>query len=504
MVAELAHEGEPAKENAQNDPLMNPEDVSEDDPATEKRDASILQEEAEELPTERLHAAARRGDVDGIRQALALGAEMNSQDVWGLAALHSAALGGHAQAVALLLECRADLDSKSMRGQTALHLAVTEAHEVVVSILVGQRADVLMTTAHGTTVLTLAQLRKQGGSCERQVREELSRRWSQAEREVQNIRRQLQAAEAARGVAEAQLGGPPDGFQKQEEVPPSPTGSQDEGAVASTTGTPHVRSGRLRRSPNARRGGKGMRKSKTKSLFEATYWQYVERMVGEARLQGELAQRHVCLRPQASQTGGAQPRPVSSTEAKSSSGASLPSLDPEDTELAAVFKRLCDAGAEYRLRRAYRNLDGEVHAHNEKVMLERTGRTQDSWDKVVLDLRKSEEPVDWWKVELRECTEDVPVGPATFQAVFVSESGAFHDNEIIGSLGGVVRRKSRHNKIYYPEQTRLIHDPVSYEFGIHAKAAELRSEPLVEASVPCWRTTPVRWSHGTHAGIEAT
>mmetsp|Transcript_114547 Transcript_114547/g.311058 ORF Transcript_114547/g.311058 Transcript_114547/m.311058 type:complete len:394 (+) Transcript_114547:907-2088(+) len=55
----------------------------------------------------------------------------------------------------------------------------------------------------------------------------------------------------------------------------------------------------------------------------------------------------------------------------------------------------------------------------------------------------------------------------------------FHQGDVIGPLGGVMRRRARYEELYYPERRLMLHDPLVYRLGTRALTSDLRLEPLV-------------------------
>ncbi|RLN98402.1 hypothetical protein BBJ28_00013021 [Nothophytophthora sp. Chile5] len=66
---------------------------------------------------------AKEGNVGGVKQALLIGADMESTDENGWTSLLFAAWVGHKDVVELLLDQGASIDSQSNDGMTALHWA---------------------------------------------------------------------------------------------------------------------------------------------------------------------------------------------------------------------------------------------------------------------------------------------------------------------------------------------------------------------------------------------
>ncbi len=105
--------------------------------------------------------AARRGDLDTLRQLLAGGADIDARDAHGQTALMVAARHNHPAAVALLAGHGADLDHTAKFHLTALMIAVINGHVAIVRTLVSAGADRSVRGSgapgfHGKTALDLA------------------------------------------------------------------------------------------------------------------------------------------------------------------------------------------------------------------------------------------------------------------------------------------------------------------------------------------------------------
>lgn len=68
----------------------------------------------------RLMFLANEGDLDGIREALGSGADVDFKDIDGRTALHVAACQGYADVVELLIRMGADVDTQDRWGSTVL------------------------------------------------------------------------------------------------------------------------------------------------------------------------------------------------------------------------------------------------------------------------------------------------------------------------------------------------------------------------------------------------
>ena len=77
----------------------------------------------EDLPLVTLHEGVNRVDLQGIKDLLAKGADVNAKDFLGGTPLHAAALRGHKEIVQLLIAKGADVNAKTNNGTTPLDRA---------------------------------------------------------------------------------------------------------------------------------------------------------------------------------------------------------------------------------------------------------------------------------------------------------------------------------------------------------------------------------------------
>lgn len=83
--------------------------------------------------------AASSGDVERLKQALNIGADVNARDAAQNTALHLATIHAHADAMRLLIEHGADLDAQNSDLSTPLHL--TAKNMETIRILLEAGAD---------------------------------------------------------------------------------------------------------------------------------------------------------------------------------------------------------------------------------------------------------------------------------------------------------------------------------------------------------------------------
>jgi ankyrin repeat protein len=101
-----------------------------------------------------LRTLAFDGDIDGLKRAIADGADPNGTDGRERTALHVAAERDQPEAVSVLAAGGAEVDRKDGSGFTPLHLAVAHGSSRAVGALLEAGADPNLTTRHGFSPLT--------------------------------------------------------------------------------------------------------------------------------------------------------------------------------------------------------------------------------------------------------------------------------------------------------------------------------------------------------------
>ena len=104
--------------------------------------------------SEKLIAAAQRGDIKAIERELAAGADINFNE--GNTALHLAARGGQTETVTLLLDRGAAIDAATQYRNTALILAAWHGHPETVALLLEGGAAIDARNHYDKTALQLA------------------------------------------------------------------------------------------------------------------------------------------------------------------------------------------------------------------------------------------------------------------------------------------------------------------------------------------------------------
>lgn len=483
-------------------------------------------------PTAMLQAAARVGDMQRARTAIDAGATLGSKDSWGLAPIHSAAILGSIEMVTFLVERRAAVDEISTRGTSALHLAAAEGRDDVLLLLLSLKADVALPTSHGTTPLQIARRRNLAnatsdstarpstpsdippGRAERAISRELSRRLRMADEEEEEKRRQLAAAVASRERLEAQLGAQAAEALRAESLATTPRASTAPGTEAGAEGGVEGAEGAVDGGEPA--ADVGAAEVLTIEAPEAElaidpspepapvaapaepqgfdpvgnaceYWRTMTGAIAEARKCGEEAMKRSYLR-EIPEKEDLDPFPWTG-EHQALQALAIP--DPDDLEFVAGYEWLQEVAMEMQRRAdkvsssqgpAQQADFGEdyIQGMRDKAMNERTGKTQTQWVSFARDLQERNCPWDWSSVDVRHRPHKCEaLSKAGVFAVGSPNSVVFKEGEVIGPLSGVLRRRSRYEKLYYSQRQWVLHDPGCYELSLRLQTAELKLETLV-------------------------
>ena len=106
-----------------------------------------------------LHRAAKAGDIDGLKAALAAGVDVNARDDRGRTALMHAVNKGFPLLVEPLLDAKADPDLRATDGATALFMAAVHGHKDMVDQLLQAGADISIKGPTSKTPTEIAKLR---------------------------------------------------------------------------------------------------------------------------------------------------------------------------------------------------------------------------------------------------------------------------------------------------------------------------------------------------------
>jgi ankyrin repeat protein len=104
-----------------------------------------------------IHEAAKRGDMQTLRDLVQKGAKINEDlDEYGATALHWSAVKGHRDVAEFLIVNGAIVDQKNGDGDTALHVAVAFGHKDIVQLLLSKGAKIEERRREGTTPLYIS------------------------------------------------------------------------------------------------------------------------------------------------------------------------------------------------------------------------------------------------------------------------------------------------------------------------------------------------------------
>lgn len=168
-----------------------------------RQEAEASQASAKTVRPDALHRAAQTGDLDGLKAALAAGADVNARDGRGKTALMYVADQGYTLLVEPLLAANADLDVRAPDGATALFIAVSHGHSEIISILMKAGADLTIKGPKAKTVTEVAQLRygepddaREKGESEAVIALLKGQTWEQFENAAFNFTRSQETLEA--------------------------------------------------------------------------------------------------------------------------------------------------------------------------------------------------------------------------------------------------------------------------------------------------------------------
>ena len=114
---------------------------------------------AEESRRPPLQEAVVDGNIEGVHQLLAAGADVNAQDQRGWTALHFAAQANAVEITNLLLHCKARVEIEDKAGNTSLFTATfnSKGSGEIIRLLRAAGADPKKKNKRGVSPLSLAQ-----------------------------------------------------------------------------------------------------------------------------------------------------------------------------------------------------------------------------------------------------------------------------------------------------------------------------------------------------------
>ena len=100
-----------------------------------------------------IHEAAKKGNIEAVKQHLAAGTDVNAKDEDGYTPLYAVAGGGHKEVAELLIVKGADVNVKDGMGHTPLLIAAIAGHKEVAKLLIAEGTDVNAKDKTGWTLL---------------------------------------------------------------------------------------------------------------------------------------------------------------------------------------------------------------------------------------------------------------------------------------------------------------------------------------------------------------
>ena len=100
-----------------------------------------------------LHKACSKGDIEGVKQFLGKGADVNAEDKHEWTPLHYAAYNGHTKIAKFLVGSGADVNAKEIADETPLHKSAFGGHKETAELLIAKGADVNAKNESGWTPL---------------------------------------------------------------------------------------------------------------------------------------------------------------------------------------------------------------------------------------------------------------------------------------------------------------------------------------------------------------
>ncbi|KAL4203057.1 hypothetical protein AMTRI_Chr02g266660 [Amborella trichopoda] len=129
--------------------------------STEQSGPEEAEEEGGYEDESTVHHTASVGDVEGLKSALAAGADKDEEDSEGRTALHFACGYGEVKCAQILLEAGAAVDALDKNKNTALHYAAGYGRKECVELLLKSGAAVTLQNLDGKSPIDVAKLNNQ-------------------------------------------------------------------------------------------------------------------------------------------------------------------------------------------------------------------------------------------------------------------------------------------------------------------------------------------------------
>lgn len=129
--------------------------------AAETQPAAAVSTEAPKSPATKLIAAAKKGDLEGVKKQLAkksVSVDMTTDELDAYTALGWACYFGHKDVAELLIEKGATIDVQNHSGYTPLMAAAQTGHNKLVRFLLEKGANPNLATSSGDTALIYASM----------------------------------------------------------------------------------------------------------------------------------------------------------------------------------------------------------------------------------------------------------------------------------------------------------------------------------------------------------
>jgi ankyrin repeat protein len=157
-----------------------------DKPTVPVAEAAQLEPPTAKAPDISIHDAAKKGNIEAVKQHIAAGTDVNAKDYRGWTPLYFAASRGHKEIAELLVDKGADVNAKSDGDWTPLFTAALNGHKEIAELLIAKGANVNAIEAQGKTPLgwathpdnpndtaeTADLLRKHGGKTSEELKAE--------------------------------------------------------------------------------------------------------------------------------------------------------------------------------------------------------------------------------------------------------------------------------------------------------------------------------------------